>query len=66
MTSYQKSLYIVYACILLISASYFLQDLSITHNYMEAWLMQWVSLKQWVLAIPGMVLGLLMAREEYQ
>lgn len=66
MSAYQKSLYLVYVGILLISASYFLQDFNTTHNYMEAWLMQWVSLRQWVLCVPGVVLGMLIAKEEYQ
>jgi hypothetical protein len=62
-SNFQKSLCIVYVGILLISASYFLQDFYETGNYLEAWLMQWVSLKQWVLAVPSAVVGILFVQD---
>jgi hypothetical protein len=64
MSSFAKSLYAVYAGILIISIGYFLQDFQETHNYATAWLMQWSSMRQWALSIPAMVVGVLIAKEE--
>lgn len=54
----------MYALLLVISALYFWQDFQSTHNYMQAWFMQWFSLRQWVLFLPASVIGVLLAQCE--